>query len=53
MKIYDGYVLGNRIGNIYVITLGIDIGTELGSLDESFDGFNDDNLEVLLLGDSL
>ena len=41
------------IGTILVyvdgITLGLDVGTELGSLDGSFGGSNDRNLEGLLL----
>ena len=36
-----------------VMTLGINVGTRLVSLDGTFDGSNDVKLEVLLLGDSL
>ena len=39
--------------NVDGITLGIDVGTYLGSLDRSFDGYNYGKLECLLLGDSL
>ena len=39
--------------NIYVITLGLDVGAELGYLDGSIDGSNDGNLVGLLLGGSL
>ena len=46
----DNKALGPILGNVDVITLGIDVVTELGSLDESFDGSNDVKLEVLLLG---
>ena len=46
-------MLGTIIGNIYGITLGMDVGTELISLDGSFDVFNDGKLEGLLLGGSL
>ena len=48
-----GKVLDTILGNVYVITLEIDVGTELGFLDVSFDGFNDGKLEGLLLGGSL
>ena len=33
MGIYDGKVIGTILGNVDIITLGLDIGTELGSLD--------------------
>ena len=46
----DVKVLGYILGNVDIITLGIDIGTEMGSLDGSFDGSNDGNIEGLLLG---
>ena len=36
----DGKVFGTILGNVDIITLGIDIGTELGFLDGSFDGSN-------------
>ena len=35
----DGEVLGTIPVNVDGITLGLDVGTELGSLDGSFDGF--------------
>ena len=41
------------LGNVYGITLRLDIGTELEFLDESFDGYNEGKLEGLFLGDSL
>ena len=41
------------LGNVDGIKLRLDIGTELGFLDESYDGYNEGNLEGLLLGDSL
>ena len=44
---------GTILGNVDVITLRIDVGTELGSLDVSFDGSNDRNIEGILIGDSL
>ena len=40
----DVKVLGTILVNIDGITLGLDIGTELGSLDGSFYGSNDGNL---------
>ena len=46
-------MLVNILGNLDRISLGVYIGTELGSLDESFDGYNDGNLKGLLFGDSL
>ena len=49
----DGKVLGTVLVNIDGITLVLDIGTELGFLDGSFDGSNDGKLEVLFLGDSM
>ena len=52
-----GYTDVKSIGvipwNVYVTTLGIYFGTDLGSLCESFDGSNDVRIEGLLLGDSL
>ena len=41
------------IRNLYVITLGIDIGTDMGYLYGSSGVSNDVNIEGLLLGDSL
>ena len=43
-----GGVIFTILGNIYVITLGIDVGTQLGSLDGFFDGSNNGNIENLL-----
>ena len=45
-----GKVIGTILVNVYVITFRIDVGTELGSLDVSFDGSNDNMIEELLLG---
>ena len=42
-------MLGTILGNAYGITLGIDVGKELGYLDVSLDDSNYGNLEVLLL----
>ena len=46
----DGKVIGTILGNVDRITLGLDIETELGFLDVSFDGSNESKLEGLLLG---
>ena len=46
-------MLVTLLGNLYGITLGIDIGTELDSLYEYCDGSNDCKLEGLLFGYSL
>ena len=40
LGVTDCKVLGNILEILDGITLGLDIGTELISLDESFDGFN-------------
>ena len=53
MGLFDSKVFGTIPGNVYVITLGIDIGTYLSSLDGYFDGSNDVKLEKLFIGDSL
>ena len=49
----DGKLLCTIPGSVYVITLVIDFGTELGSLDEYFDGSNNGTFKGLLIGDSL
>ena len=49
----DSKVLGTILGNEDRITLGLDVGTYLVSLYGSFDGFNNVNIEGLLLGGSL
>ena len=46
-------MFGTIIGNVDIITLGLDIGTKLGFLDGSFDGSNEGNIEGLFIGDSL
>ena len=45
----NGKLLSTIIGNVYGITTGLDVGTELGYLDGSYVGFNDDKLEGLFL----
>ena len=55
--IYLGYfenkLIGNILGLVDVITLGIKVETKLGSLYGSFDGYNDGKLVILFHGDSL
>ena len=43
-------MLGTILGNVDETTLGVDIGTDLSSLDGSFYGFNDDTIGELLIG---
>ena len=38
-------MLGNIVGYVYKIILGLDLKLELGSLDGSFDDSNDGNIE--------
>ena len=49
----DGKLFGTILGNVYRITLRLDIGTDLGFLDGSSYGYNEGKLEALLLVDSL
>ena len=49
----DGKLIDTILGSVDGIILEIDVGTYLGSLDGYFGGFNDENIEVLLLGCSL
>ena len=55
IKLISNYskVLGNILGDIDVITLGLDVGTELGCLDRNYDGSNNGKLEGLFIGGSL
>ena len=46
-------MIGTIFVNVDGITLRLDVVTDLGSLDGSFDGFNYGKPEGLLLGDSL
>ena len=46
-------LLGTILGNVYGITLGLHVGIDLGSKDEYFDGYTDDNFEKILIGESL
>ena len=47
----DAKSIGNIPRNLDRITLGIDVGTEMGHLDGSFYGYNNGKVEGLLLGD--
>ena len=42
-------MLGTIIRNVDGSVIGLDVGTYLGSLDVSFDGSNDGNIEGLFL----
>ena len=53
LGIYYGKVLSTILWDVHGITLGIDVGTDLVSLDGLFNGSNDDKIEVSLHGDSL
>ena len=47
LRSLDGRFLGNILGNVYIITLGLVVGTNMVYLDGSFDGSDDGKLEVL------
>ena len=49
----DGIVLGNIVRNVGGITIELNDGTYMVSLDGYFDGSNDGKLEVLFIGESL
>ena len=46
-------MVGTIIGNVDGIRFGINVVTDIGSLDGSFDGSNDGKQEGLFIGDSL
>ena len=46
-------MIGAILGNVDVITLGIGVVIDLGSLDGYLDGYNYGNLEGLFVGGSL
>ena len=48
-----GRLLGTILGNVDVITLGVGVGIDMGSLDVSFYGYNDDKLDGSFMGESL
>ena len=45
----DGKVLRTTLGNVDGITLGLDVGSNMGSLDGSFDDYNFGKLDGLFL----
>ena len=49
----DCKLLVTILVNVDGTTLGLDVGTEMGSLDGSFNDSNDDNIGSLLIGESL
>ena len=49
----DVKVIGAIHGNLDGIILGLDVGTEMVTLDGSFDGYNDMKLEGSFLGELL
>ena len=49
----DGKVLVTILESVYGITLELDVGTYLLSLERCFDGSNDGKLDGLFLGDPL
>ena len=53
MGLSDGKIIDTKIWNIVQFILGLDVRIELGNLDVSFNGSNDNNTEGLLLGNSL
>ena len=53
LELNDIKLLGTIFGNVYGITLVIDVGIDLGSLYLSFDGSNGGQLKGLLSEDSL
>ena len=50
MGLFYGKVLSNILGDVYLIKLGIYVGTDLVFLDGFFGSSNDGKLEGLLLG---
>ena len=50
LGISDGKLRGAILVNLNVILLGLDVGTEMGSLDVSLDSSNDVKIEILLNG---
>ena len=53
LGLFNGKVLFTILVNGDGITLGFDVGTNLGSVYGSFDGSNHGNIEGLFLGNSL
>ena len=53
LRLFEGNLVGTILINLYGSTLGIYVGTDLGSLDEPFDYSNYCNIGGLLRGNSL
>ena len=53
LRYSHGKVLGTILVNVDIMSLGIDVGTEMVSLDGSFDASKDGKLERLLIVDSM
>ena len=53
LRFTDGKVIDTLFENVYGITLSLDVGTDLGYLYRSFDGYNDSKIEGILLGGSM
>ena len=49
LGLFNGKLIGTILGNIDRVTFGIDVGTELGSLDGSFGVSNDGKFDILSL----
>ena len=49
----NGEVIGTIPGNLYLITLGLDFGTDMDYSDVSFDGSSSGNIKGLFIGGSL
>ena len=53
LRYTDVKLIGSIFENVDGITLGLDVGTDIGSIDRPFDISNDGKLEGLFIGDSL
>ena len=53
LRLFDVKVLVTILVNVYGITLVVDVGTQLGSLNESLDGSHDGKIDGLFLVGSL
>ena len=51
-RFFDDKFLETALGNVDEIIFVIDVGTVLGSLDGSFDGYNGGHYDIFRIGDS-